>query len=83
MVAEGKALLASMRTAMEAGNALEAGNVLSKLKLLLTNFASLPPAVVDDKLQRVVEERTLARDVMEMAVFYSTMKSDRCVLWMG
>ena len=77
-VKDGLGLVNALRRALEAGNDAEAGALLAKLKILLTGLPSLPPSAVDDRVKGVVEERTLARDVLEMAVFYSTRTGDRC-----
>ncbi|CAN0325485.1 unnamed protein product [Ectocarpus sp. 12 AP-2014] len=73
-LAEGEQLFASFRSSAEKGDIQKAKSLLTQLKILMTTFDSLPPMGAEGP--NAARERTLARDVMEVAVFLSAREGD-------
>ncbi|CAM9715966.1 unnamed protein product [Pylaiella littoralis] len=71
---EAEKLFSSFRTSAEKGDIQQAKSLLTQLKILMTTFDSLPP--MGGEGPNAARERTLARDVMEVAVFLSAREGD-------
>lgn len=71
---EAEQLFATFRAAAEKGDIEQAKSLLTQLKILMTSFDSLPP--MGREGPTAGRERTLARDVMEVAVFLSARAGD-------
>ncbi|CAM9290708.1 unnamed protein product [Choristocarpus tenellus] len=72
---EGEELFATFRKNAESGKVAAAKTALARLKILMISFESLPPQGIDSPI--ALRERTLARDVIEIAVFLSAQEGDR------
>ncbi|KAG5181586.1 SAC3/GANP/Nin1/mts3/eIF-3 p25 family-domain-containing protein [Tribonema minus] len=77
-LSQGSALLQSLKKSAEAGDMQAANATLSQLKLVLINFPSLPPGGEESATAKA--ERTLAREVLEVAVFMSARQGDKKAL---
>lgn len=68
-------LFERLKTAMVTDDLRSCANLLSQLKVLLTNFKSLPPLFAESP--NAVQELTLARDIYEHAVVLSLRAEDQ------